>query len=246
MTNLIFAADGKTSFLAGVNTASQIDLTEECSKTTNCFECEQKPGCGWCSSPKLNLLARYSTKQQNEATCPPEGREKKYNEAPVVIKKHTDLKMYMSPQFIQLRPKHVEIGLNVGEIKTLPFTYKFMTMGNVFTHNLPDHIELKIFSTCGQGVEREVNKCTEIYNGVTVKFNAQFRLKYCPEDASLWKGSYQIHNSQGDYGDDDDLHVDVKLFCACSCDKHGTENICRNDRKVLTSQCFYLYSFLIY
>ena len=203
---------------------------EECSKVTTCFECEQKPGCGWCSSPNINRPARCSTKEQNEATCPPEGREKKYDEAPVVLKNHTDFEK--SPRYAQLQPKHVEMRLNVGETKTLPFTYMFISMLNVLTHNLPDHIELKIFSNCSQGRVKEINNCTEILNGVTVKFDAHFRLKYCPKDASLWDKTYQIHNSQGESRDDGNIHVDLKLFCACSCDKHGTENICRNDRKV--------------
>ena len=119
-----------------------------------------------------------------------------------------------------------------------------MLNGNSFSHNLPDHIELKIFSNCGSGAQSEVKGCYNIYNGVTVKFNAQFRLKYCPKDASLWKGSYQISNSQGDYGDDDDLHVDLKLFCACSCDKYGTEKVCRNDKKV--SLLSYIYAINYY
>ena len=210
----------------------ELDLGEECEKIQTCSECEQKPGCGWCSNPEKDLASRCSTKENNEATCPLESRENKYTEELVILKQHTDLTYYMSPQFIQLRPKHVEMGLNVGELKTLPFTYMFMLNGNTFSHNLPDHIELKIFSNCGSGAQSEVKGCYNIYNGVTVKFNAQFRLKYCPKDASLWKGSYQISNSQGDYGDDDDLHVDLKLFCACSCDKHGTEKVCRNDKKV--------------
>ena len=204
------------------------EIADECSKTSSCLECVQKPGCGWCSSPEINLSARCSSRVQNEDTCPPEGREKKYDDAPVVKKWHSDLTTYMSLQSIQLRPKHVEMGLNVGEIKTLPFTYRFNGPTIVFSYNLPDHVELKIFSNCGQGEEKEVDRCTGIRYGVIVKFNAQFRLKYCPKDASLWKGSYQIHNSDGG-----DLDVDLKLFCACSCDKHGTENTCRNDKKVI-------------
>ena len=98
---------------------------EECSKVSTCFECEQKPGCGWCSSPNINRPARCSTKEQNEATCPPEGREKKYDEEPVVLKNHTDFEK--SPRYAQLQPKHVEMRLNVGETKTLPFTYMFIS-----------------------------------------------------------------------------------------------------------------------
>jgi len=221
----------KSNTVEVVKTASEMDLSDECATATSCRECEQKPGCGWCSSPERDLATRCNTKEQNEEICPLEGREKKHDEDPVILKQHVDLKWYMSPQFIQLRPKHVEMGLNVGEIKTLPFTYMFMLNGNTFTHNLPDHIELKIFSNCGSGGEVEVKECRGIRNGRTVKFKAQFRLKYCPKDASLWTGSYQIHNSQGDYGDDEDLHVDFKLFCTCSCDKYGTEKVCRNDKK---------------
>ena len=225
-------SENKINLDVVVNTASEINLEDECAKSTSCRECEQKPGCGWCASPERDLATRCSAKEQNEESCPIEGREKKYDDDPVIIKEHIDLKWYMSPQFIQLRPKHVEIGLNVGEIKTLPFTYMFMLSGTTFSHNMPDHIELKIFSNCGSGREVEVKECWGIRHGLTVRFEAQFRLKYCPKDASLWTGSYQIHNSQGDYGDDDDLHIDFKFFCACSCDKYRTEKVCRNDKKV--------------
>merc|ERR1719481_1761000 len=216
---------------SGNDVVEETDLADKCKAIASCFECEQKAGCGWCSSPERLLSARCSTKEHNEEICPEEGREKKYTEDPVVLKEHVDLGPWMTPHFIQLRPKHVEMGLNVGEIKTLPFTYMYILNGNTYSHNLPDFIELKIFSDCGRSNETEVEGCHGILNGKTIHFKAQFRLKYCPKDASLWKGSYLISNTQGDYGKDDDLHVDIKLFCACSCDKLGTEKVCRNDKK---------------
>jgi len=208
------------------------DLAKACVKISTCMECEQKPGCGWCSSPEKDYVARCNTKKLISEICPADGIEKKYDAEPRIIKAHTDLSAWASPSFIQLRPKHVEIGLNVGEPKILNFTYMFMQSGTVFTHNLPDHIGLKIFSTCGKWEEeKEVDGCHRILNGKVIKFRAEFQLKYCPKDASMWKGNYLIFNTQGDYGDDPDFHVDLKLFCACSCDKHTPDLVCRNDKK---------------
>ena len=88
----------------------ELDLGEECENIQTCSECEQMPGCGWCSNPEKDLASRCSTKENNEATCHLESRENKYTEELFILKQHTDLTYYMSPQFIQLRPKHVEIG----------------------------------------------------------------------------------------------------------------------------------------
>ena len=137
------------------------------------MECEQKPGCGWCSSPEKDYMARCNTKKLISEICPADGIEKKYDAEPRIIKAHTDLSAWASPSFIQLRPKHVEMGLNVGEPKILNFTYMFMQSGTVFTHNLPDHIGLKIFSTCGKWEEeKEVDGCHHILNGKVIKFFA--------------------------------------------------------------------------
>ena len=43
-----------------------LDLADDCEAMESCFECEQKAGCWWCSSPERSLSARCSTKDHNE------------------------------------------------------------------------------------------------------------------------------------------------------------------------------------
>ena len=53
---------------------------------------------------------------------------------------------------IRLRPEHIKMKMRVGDIKYQKFTYNLGPddEGLEFTNNLPDNIEINIFSTCGK------------------------------------------------------------------------------------------------
>ena len=202
-------------------------MAEECSKKTTCMDCERSPGCGWCSSPQLEMKSRCNSIKENEKFCPSERREAKLNSVPTIIKESREQKSRWSKA--QLHPQQVELEMNVGDVQYLNFTYMFINSGTSLSHDLPENVDLKIFSSCGGDyLLTEVSGCYGILNGNSVKFYARFHLKSCPEKSSDWEKSYKLTLSQGDV-----LDIDLKMFCSCSCDKFSTDGICRNDKKVL-------------
>ena len=84
-------------------------------------------------------------------------REKKYTEEPVIIKQNTDFKWYIASVH-STKTETCEKGTKCGRDQSFAL------------HNLADYIELKIFSNCGSGVQREVQGCYNINNAVTAQF----------------------------------------------------------------------------
>ena len=191
-----------------------------------CMECERSPGCGWCSSPHKDMKSRCSSIKENEKICPSDRKEKKFTGEPKIVKESREQKFEYD--WVQLHPQQVQLEMNVGDTKYLNFTYMFISMGTTFSHDLPENVDVKIFSTCLEGGSpKEVKGCYGITNGNIVQFYASFHLNSCPEKSSDWEKSYKLTLSQGDV-----LDIDMKMFCSCSCDKFSTDGICRNDKKV--------------
>ena len=190
------------------------------------MECERSPGCGWCSSPHKDMKSRCSSIKENEKICPSDRKEKKFTGEPKIVKQSREQKFEYD--WVQLHPQQVQLDMNVGDTKYLNFTYMFISMGTTFSHDLPENVDVKIFSTCLEGGSpKEVKGCYRITNGNIVQFHASFHLNSCPENSSDWEKSYKLTLSQGDV-----LDIDMKMFCSCSCDKFSTDGICRNDKKV--------------
>ena len=190
------------------------------------MECERSPGCGWCSNPDEEIKSRCNSINETKKTCPSSRVENKFSGGPTIIRETR--KQRFQYDWVQLRPQGVELVMNVGDIKYLNFTYMFINSGTTFSHDFPENIELKIFSTCGGKFPlKEVKGCYGILNGNTLDFYARFQLKSCPEKSSDWEKAYKLTLSQGDV-----LDIDFKAFCSCSCDKFTTDGICRNDKKV--------------
>ena len=190
------------------------------------MECERSPGCGWCSSPHKGMQSRCSSIKENEKICPSDRKEKKFTGEPKIVKESREQKFEYD--WVQLHPQQVQLEMNVGDTKYLNFTYMFISMGTTFSHDLPENVDVKIFSTCLEGGSpKEVKGCYRITNGNIVQFYASFHLNSCPEKSSDWEKSYKLTLSQGDV-----LDIDMKMFCSCSCDKFSTDGICRNDKKV--------------
>ena len=56
-----------------------------------------------------------------------------------------------------MRPQEVELALNVGDIKYMPFRVEISSKKSSFYHDLPQELDLKIFTTCnGQHHLKEI------------------------------------------------------------------------------------------
>merc|ERR1711892_850370 len=203
------------------------DVVKECSKKSTCTDCEQSPGCDWCSSPHKDLASRCSSIKENEKICPTERIEKKFRGGPTIIKESREQKF--AYDWVQLRPQQVKLEMNVGDIKYLNFTYMFINSGTSFSHDLPDNVELKIFSVCDGLQLKEREGCYGILNGQEVQFYARFHMKSCPEKASDWEKSYKLTLSQGD-ALDIDMNPCAKKNSCSECLRDSACNWCSGSK----------------
>jgi len=130
----------------------------------------------------VELQSRCNIQSETEKLCPANGVENTASVEPEVTRKPHYVKEeyhYYKP----MQPKHVRLSMNVGEEKTINFTYMFINSETDFVHDLPANLEVKIFKDGTDVTEKGVSG---IYNGNTLGFQAKFRLTSCPEDPSLW------------------------------------------------------------
>ena len=207
---------------------------------STCSECETSPGCGWCSDPDADTHQRCSSIKNNEEICPQSSTEKKFDSDPTILMETR--KQKYDYDWVQLRPQKVQLSMNVGDVKYIDFQFMFIFNRVTFTHDFPENVEVKIFSTCdGMFPLQEIEECDNIHNGHTVKFYARITLKSCPANAADWKRHYEIR-----LRDDEALDVEFTAFCSCSCDKAMAKNICRNDKKVLVLKLNLLLSVIVF
>ena len=231
----------------------ETEVAAACSLITTCTECEKVPICSWCSSPSKNFQSRCSSKKQIKELCPADGLEKKFDGELKIIKDTEEREYYYDDYDYTneditnyMRPQEIELNLNVGDVKYLPFRVEVSGKKSSFYFDLPKELNLKIYTTCNgqhhlkevplsviddlKSEERKGDVCNfdKIQRHTSVKFYARLHLKSCPTDASKWRETeYSISNWEGD-----STILKMKFFCSCSCDKFVTDQVCRNDKKV--------------
>jgi len=205
---------------------SEEDLAKVCNPKATCGECESTVGCGWCSDPSSSSKHRCTSKAENQRVCPEASRQEKASKGPVILKETREQRH--DGDWVNLRPTKVELAMSVGDVKYLEFHYGFFFNRLNFTHNFPEGVEVKIFSTCdGHHPFQEITECDDVLNGHVVNFVAQIKLNSCPKNAGDWSRQYEIRTSEKE----DWITIDFTAFCSCSCDKAFATEICRNDKK---------------
>ena len=174
----------------------------------------------------MELLSRCNIQSETEKICPANGVENTASMEPEVIQKPHYVKEE-NHYYKQMQPKHVRLSMNVGEQKTIDFSYMFMASGTDFVHDLPANVEVKVFN---QGVDVTNRGVSGVRNGLRLNFQAKFRLNSCPEDPFLWdnENHFRFNLTEGE-----GMHIYLSFLCTCSCDKFNAKgHICRNDKKV--------------
>ena len=173
----------------------------------------------------MELQSRCSIKSETEKLCPANGVENTASLDPEVIKRPHYVK-YEYHYYKQMQPKHVRLSLNVGEEKTIDFSYMFIASGTDFVHDFPSNVEVKVFQGDVDVTDKGVRG---VRNGAKRNFQAKFRLTSCPEDPLLWdkENHFRLNATEGQ-----GMHIYLSFLCTCSCDKFNAKGqICRNDNK---------------
>ena len=174
----------------------------------------------------MELQSRCNTQSETEKFCPADGVENTASREPAVIRRAHNVKEEYH-YYKQMLPKHVRLSMNVGEEKTINFSYMFLASGTNFVHDLPANIEVKVFK---EGVDVTEEGVSGVSNGDRLDFQAKFRLASCPEDPLLWdkENHFRLNATEGQ-----GMHIYLTFLCTCSCDKFNAKGrICRNDKKV--------------
>ena len=176
----------------------------------------------------MELQSRCNIQSVTEKSCPADGVQKTTSMDPTSIQKPSYIKEVYS-KYKQMLPKYVRLSMNVGEEKTINFSYKFIWSRTDFVHDLPPNVEVKVFHNNGTDVTKEGVR--DIDSGDRVTFQAKLRLTSCPDDPLLWEkeNHYRFNLTEGQ-----GMHIYLSLLCTCSCDKFNAKGqICRNDKKVI-------------
>ena len=174
----------------------------------------------------MELQSRCSIKSETEESCPANGVENTASMEPEEIKKPHYVKEEYH-YYDQMLPEHVRLSLNVGEEKTINFSYMFIASGTDFVHDFPSNVEVKVFR---DGVDVTEVPVRGVLNSVRLNFQAKIRLTKCPENPLLWdkENLFRLNATEGQ-----GMYIYLSFLCTCSCDKFNAKGqICRNDEKV--------------